>query len=97
MNVDDYKNYPKTQIATWSLPKGLSADTSQLVTNRMQHYRFLTKHFLIDGTRIIPTIPTIRNIFDAYEQFNMQIAISANSFTYYNEHDFNNVPQVLIE
>ncbi len=72
-------------IITWKLPEGISADTSRLNVERMQHYRFLIKHHLLDGTRIIPTIPTIQHIFEAHDQFNLPVAISANSYTLYVE------------
>ena len=74
-------------IATWKLPEGISADTDRNIVERMQHYRFLTKHYLNDGTRVIPTIPTIQHIFDSYDQFNLPVAISVNSYTVYVEED----------
>ena len=86
-----------TEIAMWKLPECVAADSTKLIDHRIQHYRFLMKHFLIDGTRIIPTIPTVKNIFEAYENFNIQLAISTCSFTYFNDHTFSNVPLELLD
>jgi hypothetical protein len=70
-------------VATWKLPEGISADSSKNIIERMQHYRFLINHYLIDGTRIIPDIPTIQHILDAYDQFNLPVVIASNSYTLY--------------
>ena len=72
-------------IATWKLPEDVSADINRPAVERLHHYRFLLKHYLNDGTRVIPTIPTIQHILDAYDQFNMPVAISVNSYTEYVE------------
>ena len=72
-------------IATWKLPEDVSADINRPAVERLHHYRFLLKHYLKDGTRVIPTIPTIQHILDAYDQFNMPVAISVNSYTEYVE------------
>ena len=70
-------------IATWKLPEGTSADANKKLMQRIQHYRFVLKHYLNDGTRVIPTVPTIQHIFDSYDQFNLPVAISVNSYTIY--------------
>ena len=72
-------------VATWKLPEGFSADDSKNTIERMQHYRFLIHHYLIDGTRIIPDTPTVQHILDAFDQFNLPVAISSNSYTLYVE------------
>lgn len=72
-------------ITTWKLPEGISSDREKNVVQRMQHYRFVLKHYLNDGTRVIPTIPTIQHIFDAFDQFNLPVAIDVNSYTVYVE------------
>ena len=71
------------KVATWKLPEGISANTENNIVNRIQHYRFLMKHYLNDGTRVIPTIPTIQHIFDTHDQFNLPVAIDVNSYTVY--------------
>ena len=68
-------------IATWSLPEGIAADKSQLVVERMQYYRFKQIHTLRDGTRVVPTIETIRHIFDSFDMFQLPVAISEGSYT----------------
>ena len=71
------------EIATRKLPEDFSADAEQLFSIRTHHYRFVLEHYLNDGTRVIPTVPTVQHIFDAYDQFNLPVAISENSYTVY--------------
>ena len=68
-------------IATWSLPEGNAADKSQLLVERMQYYRFKQTHNLNDGTRVVPTIETLRHIFDAFDMFKLPVAISEGTYT----------------
>ena len=70
-------------IATWSLPKGPATNKSKLLVERMKHYRFTQKHYLNDGTRVVPTIESMRHIFEAFDMFELPVAISANSYTIY--------------
>ena len=74
-------------IATWSLPEGMAADKSNLLVERMRHYRFQQKHVLGDGTRVIPTIETMKSIFDAYDIFELPVAISEASYTVYVDYE----------
>lgn len=74
-----------TQIATWQLPSGVSADSSKMIVERMKHYRFVLKHYLNDGTRIAPTISTMRHIIQAYDEFGIEVAISSKSFSVLKE------------
>ena len=74
-------------IATWKLPEDISADTEQHFSTRVHHYRFVLKHYLNDGTRVIPTVPTVQHVFDAHDQFNLPVAVSENSYTVYVEDD----------
>lgn len=67
----------------WQLPTGLSADKNVNNIERMKHYRFIQQHFLKDGTRVVPTIETMRHVFDAYNMFELPIVVSANSYTLY--------------
>ena len=73
----------RNNIATWSLPRGVAANKCHSLKKRMSHYRFQQKHLLNDGTRIVPTIETMRHIFDANDMFQLPVAISANSYTIY--------------
>ena len=66
---------------TWKLPEGLAANKSCLLTLRMQHYRWVMKHYLIDGTRVIPSIAAMKHIFDAFDMFGLPVAISANTYS----------------
>ena len=70
-------------IAMWNLPRGMAANKSKMLIERMQYYRFKQTHTLGDGTRVVPTLETLRYIFDAYDMFKLPVAISANSYTVY--------------
>ena len=73
------------EFSTWQLPAGLSANKHANVVERMKHYRFELTHCLRNGKRIIPTIETMQHIFQAYDEFNLEVAISDGSFTSYVE------------
>lgn len=85
------KTYSKTQerkstnmdIAMWNLPEGIAANKSNMLTERMQHYRFKQTHTLGDGTRVVPTLETLRHIFDAFDMFQLPVAISEGTYTVY--------------
>ena len=70
-----------TQIATWQLPSDKSADSSNTMFDRMFHYRFELKHYLNDGTRVVPNIKTMKHILQAHDEFGLEVAISTNSYT----------------
>jgi hypothetical protein len=70
-------------IATWHMPTGLSADKHANMIKRMAHYRFKLVHKLNDGTRVIPTIETMRHVFQAYDDLNIELAVDINSYTLY--------------
>lgn len=72
-------------ISTWQLPTGLAADKDALKVERMKYYRFNLVHYLRNGKRVIPTLETIQHILQAYDEFNLEVAISDGSFTYYVE------------
>tara|TARA_Y100000034_G_C6810199_1_gene364031 strand:+ start:78 stop:302 length:225 start_codon:yes stop_codon:yes gene_type:complete len=72
-------------ISTWQLPTGLAADKDALKVERMKYYRFNLIHCLRNGKRVIPTLETIQHILQAYDEFNLEVAISDGSFTYYVE------------
>ncbi|MAE83204.1 MAG: hypothetical protein CMB80_10735 [Flammeovirgaceae bacterium] len=80
-NNDEKDKHMK--IATWQLPAGLSADKNANMIKRMAHYRFKLVHKLNDGTRVIPTIETMRYIFQAYDDLNVEVAVDSNSYTLY--------------
>ena len=82
-----YKIQEKFNNKDGSIREGISADIDRNVVERLHHYRFLIKHYLKDGTRILPTIPTIQHVLDAYDQFNLPVAISVNSYTVYVEEE----------
>ena len=69
-----------TTISTWSLPKGIAADSSKNRIERMKHYRFYQDHRLADGTKIIPNIQTIIHVLQAYDEFGLQVAVSSGSY-----------------
>lgn len=74
-----------TTIATWSLPEGVAADSSINRIDRMKHYRFYQDHRLSDGTKIIPKLPTIVHILQAYDDFGLQVAVNNDSYVTHTE------------
>ena len=72
------------EFSTWTLPTGLSANKNVDMPKRMKHYRLQQVHSLRNGKRIIPKIETIKHIFQAYDEFNLEVAISDGSFTLFS-------------
>ena len=70
----------RAQILTWPAPTGFSADKANNIIQRMHHYRFNSKHYLKDGTRVMPTIPTLKLIMKAWDSFGLEVAIDADSY-----------------
>ena len=68
-------------FTTWSLPESVAAEKNASTIARTKHYRFVQKHYLIDGTRIIPTLETVQHIFDSYDMFTLPVVISGGSYT----------------
>lgn len=70
-------------LATWKLPKNISASSQESIGNRIKYYRFNMKHFLKDDTRIIPTVQTAHHVLDAYDYFGIELAVDENSYVLY--------------
>ena len=70
-------------LLTWQYPKDIASSKETNMSERINYYRFNMKHFLKDGTRVIPTIPTVKAILDCYDQFELKLAIDINSYTVY--------------
>lgn len=68
------------KIATWQLPSGYSANRLNNKISRMNSYRFHLKHYLNDGTKVIPRVTTISHILDAYDMFGLEVAVSSDSY-----------------
>ena len=67
-------------FATWNLPEGDAADKKANLASRMKHYRFQQKHYLNDGTRVVPTIKAMKYILQAADDFGLKVAISKDSY-----------------
>ena len=73
------------KFATWRIPEDISAIKEYDMKERIKFYRFKLKHFLLDGTRVIPTVPTVKCVLDSYDMFELELALSKNSYTLYVE------------
>ena len=72
-------------IATWKLPSGYSANRANNKISRINSYRFHLKHFLNDGTRVVPKVTTISHVIDAFDMFGLEVAVSSDSYDLYEE------------
>ena len=70
-----------SDIAMWSLPQDTAANKNNNLIERMQYYRFKQIHTLGDGTRVVPTLETLRHVFDAFDMFGLPVAISEGTYT----------------
>ena len=70
-------------LETWKIPENISASNEENIKDRIKYYRFNMKHFLKDGTRVIPTIQTVHHILDSYDYFGIELAVDKNSYVLY--------------
>ena len=68
------------KIATWQLPSGYSANSKNNKISRIAAYRFHLKHYLNDGTQVIPRVTTISHVLDAFDMFGLEVAVSSDSY-----------------
>ena len=73
------------EIATWQLPSGYSANRVNNKISRIDSYRFHLKHYLNDGTQVIPRVTTISHVLDAFDMFGLEVAVSSDSYDLYEE------------
>lgn len=67
-------------IAIWKLPVGYSADKKNMLISRAAAYRFKIDHYLNDGTKVIPNVSTVMSIIQAFDEFNLPVAVTVDSY-----------------
>jgi len=75
------------RIAVWKLPEGKSADDYFDFDERYEHYKFHVVNKLNNGKRVYPCRQTACHIFDSYDIFKLEVAISAGSYMNFSEID----------
>lgn len=78
------------KLSTWSAPCGFSALKTNHIDDRVAHYSFHgDAHHLGDGTRIVPTKKTAREIIQAFDEFgaDFPVVISSDSYEVLAESD----------
>lgn len=74
-----------TNFIVWEKPEGISSNSSENIIKRASDYRFNQKHYLKDGTRIIPKLTTVFSILTAYDQLDLCLAIESDSYDLFVE------------
>jgi len=74
MNVDH------TQILCWPLPTGIAASNEVTQEERINHYLATTETLLADGTSVIPDQETLELILQGWDDFGVEVVISANAY-----------------
>jgi len=74
-------------VATWTTPRGVSANQEKMIVERISHYRFNLAHTLADGTKVIPHVTTVRNVINVFDQFgpDIPLAVDEGSYDVYEE------------
>ena len=67
-------------IAIWKLPEGYNADDNNMLISRVANYRFNIDHYLNDGTKVIPNVSTVMSIMQAFDEFNLPVAVTVDSY-----------------
>ena len=78
-------------IAIWKLPEGYSADKNNMLISRAANYRFKIDHYLNDGTKVIPNVSTVMSIIQAFDEFNLPVAITVDSYIVDEETSMSNI------
>ena len=73
------------KIATWQLPSGYSANNKNNKISRIEAYRFRLKHYLNDGTRVVPKVTTVSHVLDGYDFFGVEVVVTSDSYDIYEE------------
>ena len=60
---------------TWRIPQGMSASKDYSIILRAKHYRFELKHFLKDGTRVVPNLGTVFSVLQAFDTFGKDVPL----------------------
>ena len=74
-----------TEFAIWKKPEGVSSNKNENIIKRASNYRFNTKHYLKDGTRVVPKLTTVFSILEAHDQFDLCLAVDSESYDIYVE------------
>ena len=82
---------------TWRIPQGFSALKDNNRIERAAHYRFKLKHFLKDGTRVVPNIGTVFSVLQAFDTFGKDIplVISEGSYDVPTESELEDLAQII--
>jgi len=67
---------------TWRLPQGFSATKGNNIIERAKHYRFSLRHYLLDGTQVIPTLGTVFSVIQAFDTFGPDVPVAVSNGSY---------------
>lgn len=67
---------------TWCIPQGVSASKDNNIIARAKHYRFEIRHYLKDGTRIVPNIGTVFSVLQAFDTFGSDVPVVISEGSY---------------
>ena len=72
-----------------------SKDASTIL--RAKHYRFELKHFLEDGTRIVPNLGTVFSVLQAFDTFgkDVPLVVSEGSYAVPTESQLEDLAQII--
>ena len=73
-------NADHTQILTWPTPKGIAASNEVSKAARINSYLATTKTVLANGVNVVPNSETLESIFQAWDNFGLEVVISENSY-----------------
>ena len=73
-------NADHQRILTWPTPKGIAASDEVSQAARSNHYLATTKTVLANGVSVIPNSETLALIFQAWDDFGLEVVISSDSY-----------------
>jgi hypothetical protein len=78
--MNETQKLDHTQILTWPLPTGIAASNDVTHAARINHYLTTTKTKLANGVNVVPNSETLDLIFQAWDNFGVEVVISENSY-----------------
>ena len=73
-------NADHKRILMWPTPTGIAASDKVSKAARINHYLATTKTILANGVSVIPNSETLELILQAWDNFGMEVIISADSY-----------------
>ena len=78
--MNETQTLDHTQILTWPTPTGVAASNDVAHSARINYYLATAKTKLANGVNVVPNSETLELIFQAWDDFGVEVVISSDSY-----------------